>query len=54
MIAGGAHSLGLLVLMPLAEATSPQVAIVAAGAFSTLGALGYLPALREQRRSVAG
>jgi hypothetical protein len=54
MIAGGAHSLGLLVLMPLAEATSPQVAIVAAGAFSTLGALGYLPALRQQRRSVAG
>lgn len=54
MIAGGAHSLGLLVLMPLAEATSPQVAIVAAGAFSTLGALGYLPALRQQRRGAGG
>lgn len=49
MIAGGAYSLGLLVLMPLAEATTPLVAIVAAGAFSMLGALGYLPALRRQR-----
>ncbi|QMU95936.1 MFS transporter [Microbacterium esteraromaticum] len=52
MIAGGAYSLGLLVLMPLAETTSTTVAIVAAGAFSMLGAVGYLPALRQQRRAV--
>ncbi|MEJ1088473.1 MFS transporter [Microbacterium sp. Mu-80] len=49
MIAGGSYSLGLLVLMPLAEVTSPAVAIVAAGAFSVVGALGYLPALRQER-----
>ncbi|MEV7633503.1 MFS transporter [Microbacterium sp. NPDC089318] len=54
MIAGGAHSLGLLVLMPLAETTSPLIAIISAGAFSTLGALGYLPALRQQRGRTAG
>lgn len=49
MIAGGAYSLGLLVLMPLAAATSPGVAIATAGAFSMVGALGYLPARREER-----
>lgn len=54
MISGGAYSLGLLALMPLAEATSPVVAIVAAGAFSMLGAAGYVPALREQRGRGAG
>ncbi|MUG03920.1 MFS transporter, partial [Bacillus tequilensis] len=41
MIAGGAYSLGLVVLMPLAEAISTPAAIVAAGAFSMLGAVGY-------------
>ncbi|UNK71854.1 MFS transporter [Microbacterium sp. H1-D42] len=49
MIAGGAYSLGLLVLMPLAQVTSPAVAMVAAGAFSIVGALGYLPALKQER-----
>lgn len=54
MIAGGAYSLGLLVLMPLAQTTSTLVAVVAAGAFSMFGALGYLPALRQQRERSAG
>ncbi|WP_432478810.1 MFS transporter [Nocardioides sp. GXQ0305] len=34
----------------LAEATTTQVAMVAAGSFSILGALLYLPALRAERR----
>lgn len=49
MVAGGAYSLGLLALGPLAEATSPAVAFVAAGSFSLLGALFYLPARRSER-----
>lgn len=49
MVAGGAYSLGLLVLGPLAEATSTPTAIIAAGAFSILGALLYLPAIRQER-----
>lgn len=49
MISGGAYSLGLLILMPLAQATSPAIAIIAAGAFSLLGALCYLPALGQER-----
>lgn len=53
MIAGGTYSLALLVLMPLAEAAGPVTAIVVAGGFSMLGALGYLPALRQERRGSA-
>ncbi|MEV7621232.1 MFS transporter [Microbacterium sp. NPDC089321] len=53
MIAGGAYSLGLLALMPLAQSTSTIIAIVAAGAFSMLGVVGYLPALRQQRAAGA-
>ncbi|RQP08759.1 MAG: MFS transporter [Microbacteriaceae bacterium] len=49
MVAGGTSSLALLMLGPLAEATSTTVAFVAAGAFSLLGALFYLPALRAER-----
>ncbi len=49
MVAGGAFSLGLLVLAPLAEHTSTATAILAAGAFSILGAALYLPALRQER-----
>lgn len=50
MIAGGTYSLGLLVLMPLAEVTTPAIAMVAAGGFSIIGALLYLPALRQERQ----
>jgi predicted MFS family arabinose efflux permease len=49
MIGGGAYSLGLLVLGPLAEHTSTATAIIAAGAFSVLGAALYLPAIRQER-----
>jgi hypothetical protein len=49
MVAGGAASLGLLALGPLAEYTSTAVAIVVAGAFSILGAALYLPARRQER-----
>jgi MFS family permease len=49
MVAGGAASLGLLALGPLAEHTSTATAIVVAGAFSILGAVLYLPARREER-----
>lgn len=49
MVAGGTSSLALLVLGPLAEATSTSAAFVAAGAFSLLGAFFYLPALRAER-----
>jgi hypothetical protein len=49
MVAGGAYSLGLLVLGPLAEHTSTALAIVVCGAFSILGAVFYLPALRHER-----
>ena len=52
MVAGGADSLGLLVLGPLAEHTSMATAIVVAGAFSILGAVLYLPALRQERTGV--
>jgi predicted MFS family arabinose efflux permease len=51
MVAGGAYSLGLLALGPVAEATSTATGIVVAGAFSVLGALLYLPALRQERAS---
>ncbi|HMM97014.1 MFS transporter [Phycicoccus sp.] len=49
MVAGGCYSLGLLVLGPLAEATSTATGIAVAGAFSVLGAFCYLPALRQER-----
>ena len=45
---GGAYSLGLLVLGPLAEHTSTATAMIAAGAFSVIGAALYLPAIRER------
>jgi MFS family permease len=50
MVAGGAYSLGLLLLTPLAEHVGTGPAFVAAGAFSVLGALLYLPALRQENR----
>ena len=49
MVAGGAYSLGLLALGPLAQATSTATGIVVAGAFSVLAGLLYLPALRRER-----
>lgn len=49
MIAGGAYSVGLLVLGPLAEQTSTATAIIVAGAFSVFGAVLYLPARRQER-----
>ncbi|MBM6400061.1 MFS transporter [Phycicoccus sp. MQZ13P-5] len=49
MVGGGCYSLGLLVLGPLAEATSTATGILVAGAFSILGAFLYLPALRQER-----
>lgn len=53
MLAGGAYSIGLLVLGPLAEHTSTATAIVVAGGFSILGAALYLPAIRQERASAA-
>ncbi len=53
MVAGGTYSLGLLALGPLAEFTSTAAAIIAAGAFSMIGALLYLPA-RRQERAIGG
>ncbi|TXK19685.1 MFS transporter [Homoserinibacter sp. GY 40078] len=49
MVAGGTWSVGMLLLGPLAEVTSSSLAVVLAGAFSLLGAVLYLPALREER-----
>ncbi|KQU70921.1 MFS transporter [Phycicoccus sp. Root101] len=49
MIAGGAFSLGMLVLGPFAESTSTAMAIIVAGAFSIIGAALYLPAIRQER-----
>jgi MFS family permease len=51
MVAGGCYSLGLLALGPLAEHTSTATGIVVAGAFSILGAVLYLPAIRQERRA---
>ncbi|KRE54898.1 MFS transporter [Phycicoccus sp. Soil748] len=51
MVAGGCYSLGLLVLGPLAEHAGTTTAIIAAGAFSILGAALYLPAIRQERTS---
>jgi MFS family permease len=53
MVAGGAYSLGLLALGPLAEYTSTALAIVVAGAFSIIGAALYLPARRQERLPAA-
>jgi MFS family permease len=53
MVAGGAYSVGLLALGPLAEHTSTALAIVVAGAFSILGAALYLPARRQERLPVS-
>ncbi|MGD8167193.1 MFS transporter [Herbiconiux sp. P16] len=53
MVGGGAYSLGLLLLTPLAEGFGTGVAFVVAGAFSAFGALLYLPALRQERASRA-
>ena len=47
MVAGGAYTVGLLALGPLAEHTSTALAIVVAGAFSVLGAALYLPAIHK-------
>lgn len=49
MVAHGCYSLGLLVLAPLAEATSTATGIIVAGTFSVAGALLYLPARRQER-----
>lgn len=53
MVMGGAYSLGLLLLMPLAEVTSPGIALIASGAFSLIGALFYLPSRRSERSAAA-
>ena len=49
MVSGGCYSLGLLALAPLAEHSSAALAILVAGAFSGIGALLYLPAVRAER-----
>ncbi|SDS63722.1 Major Facilitator Superfamily protein [Friedmanniella luteola] len=49
MVSGGVYSLGLLALGPLAQSTSTATAMVVAGAVSVVGALGYAPALRDER-----
>ena len=49
MVTGGTYSVGVLILTAVADAVSVPVAIVAAGAFSLLGALLYLPAVRQER-----
>lgn len=53
MVSGACYSLGLLALGPLAEATSTATAIVAAGGFSILGAVLYVPAWRAEQRAEA-
>jgi MFS family permease len=49
MMGGGAYTIGLLILGPLAEHTNTALAIIAAGAFSIIGAALYLPAIRQER-----
>ncbi|MCU1481945.1 MAG: hypothetical protein JWQ19_2731 [Subtercola sp.] len=51
MVSGGSYSLGALLLVPLAGATSPGVAFVVAGAFSIVGAALYVPARRQEKGS---
>jgi hypothetical protein len=53
-VAAGVASLALLVLLPLAEATSTSLAFAVAGAFSALGVLCYLPAWRQERTTRGG
>ncbi|MGN6272101.1 MAG: MFS transporter [Protaetiibacter sp.] len=53
-VAAGVASLALLVLLPLAEATSTSLAFAVAGGFSALGVLGYLPAWRQERAARGG
>jgi MFS family permease len=53
MVAQGCHSVGVLLLFPLAAATSTAMAIAVAGAFSVLGAALYWPALRCEQRGRA-
>jgi hypothetical protein len=53
-VAAGVASLALLVLLPLAEATSTSLAFAVAGAFSALGVLCYLPAWRQERTARGG
>jgi len=53
-VAGGVCSLALLVLLPLAEASSTTLAFALAGAFSLVGVACYVPAWREERASRAG
>jgi predicted MFS family arabinose efflux permease len=53
MVAGGAYTVGLLLLGPLAEHTSTALAIIVAGAFSILGAVLYLPAIRARGRQLS-
>ncbi|QJU56072.1 MFS transporter [Herbiconiux sp. SALV-R1] len=50
MVAGGAYSLGLLALAPLADAVGTGPVFVAAGLVSMVGAALYLPALGRERR----
>jgi ABC-type enterochelin transport system permease subunit len=49
MVAGGAYSVGILLLTTFAESASIATAIVVGGTFSLLGSLCYLPALRRER-----
>lgn len=49
MIASGAFAIAAPTLGFLADGTSTQVAMIAAGAFSALGVVYYLPALRAER-----
>ncbi|UFS57507.1 MFS transporter [Subtercola endophyticus] len=51
MVSGGSYSLGALLLVPLAGATSPGFAFVVAGAFSIVGAALYVPARRQEKSS---
>lgn len=53
-VAGGVASLALLVLLPVAEATSTALAMGVAGAFSVLGVACYVPAWRQERATRAG
>jgi MFS family permease len=50
MVAFGAFTVSAPLIGALASATSNQVAMVTAGAVSLLGAAGYLPARRAERR----
>ncbi len=53
MVAGGAYSVGILLLTAFAESASIATAIIVGGAFSLLGSLCYLPALRRERKPAA-